>query len=53
MFHSGRGLPWTTDEDLNWTNTAELDGDPGVAFHVLDDGGRLTTHFRSAPAEKA
>ena len=46
-------LPWTTDEDLAWTNTADLDGDPGVAFHIFDAGGRLTTHFRSVPAEKA
>jgi Icc protein len=46
-------LPWTTDEDLTWTNTADLDDDPGVAFHVLHEGGRLTTHFRAAPAEKA
>jgi 3',5'-cyclic-AMP phosphodiesterase len=42
-------LPWTTDEELTWANTADLDDVPGVAFHVLD-GGRLTTHFRSAPA---
>jgi hypothetical protein len=33
-----------------WTNTADLDDAPGVAFHVLDDDGRLTTHFRVAPA---
>jgi hypothetical protein len=43
-------LPWTTDEELTWTNTADLDDAPGVAFHVLDDDGRLTTHFRVAPA---
>lgn len=42
-------LPWTTDEELTWSNTADLDDPPGVAFHVLD-GGRLTTHFRTVPA---
>jgi 3',5'-cyclic AMP phosphodiesterase CpdA len=46
-------LPWTTDEELTWANTADLDDVPGVAFHVLDEGGRLTTHFRVARAEKA
>lgn len=43
-------LPWTTDEELTWANTIDLDEAPGVAFHVLADGGRLTTHFRVAPA---
>lgn len=41
-------LPWTTDEELTWANTADLDDPPGVAFHVLDDGA-LTTHFRVVP----
>ncbi|MEU2546217.1 metallophosphoesterase [Streptomyces roseolus] len=26
-----------------------LDTPPGVAFHVLDDAGRITTHFRTVP----
>jgi len=43
-------LPWTTDEELTWANTADLDDAPGVAFHVLDDDGGLTTHFRVAPS---
>ncbi|GAA1422678.1 metallophosphoesterase [Catellatospora coxensis] len=43
-------LPWTTDDELTWANTADLDDAPGVAFHVLDDDGGLTTHFRIAPA---
>ncbi|SCL34488.1 3',5'-cyclic AMP phosphodiesterase CpdA [Micromonospora rhizosphaerae] len=47
---SATRLPWTTDEELTWTNTADLDDPPGVAFHVLDDNGTLTTHFRVAPA---
>jgi 3',5'-cyclic AMP phosphodiesterase CpdA len=42
-------LPWTTDEELTWLNTADLDDAPGVAFHLLDDDGGLTTHFRVAP----
>ncbi|MDQ1724496.1 MAG: 3,5-cyclic-AMP phosphodiesterase [Frankiaceae bacterium] len=33
-------LPWETAELL------DLDAPPGVAFHILDDNGRLTTHFR-------
>jgi 3',5'-cyclic AMP phosphodiesterase CpdA len=43
-------LPWTTDEELTWMNTADLGDAPGVAFHVLDDDGTLTTHFRLTPA---
>jgi 3',5'-cyclic-AMP phosphodiesterase len=43
-------LPWTTAEELTWANTADLDDLPSVAFHVLDDDGRLTTHFRTVPA---
>lgn len=44
-------LPWTTDEQLTWANTLDLDDVPGVAFHVLDDAGGLTTHFRTAHAD--
>jgi 3',5'-cyclic-AMP phosphodiesterase len=33
-------LPWEGEGD------ADLDQPPGVAYHVLDDDGRLTTHFR-------
>ncbi|WP_027345755.1 metallophosphoesterase [Hamadaea tsunoensis] len=40
-------LPWTTGETLTWANTADLDGPPGVAFHVLTPGGDITTHFRT------
>ena len=43
-------LPWTTADELTWTNAADLDDTPAVAFHVLDDNHRLTTHFRNAPA---
>ena len=34
-------LPWVADAIVDY------DSPPGVAFHVLDDDGRLTTHFRT------
>jgi 3',5'-cyclic-AMP phosphodiesterase len=39
-------LPWTTSDDLVWTNTFDRDDVPGVVFHVVQDG-QLTSHFRS------
>jgi Icc protein len=39
-------LPFTIDEPLTWLNTTDYEQPPGIAFHVLDDDGRLTTHFR-------
>ncbi|WP_329478622.1 metallophosphoesterase [Kribbella sp. NBC_01484] len=33
-------MPWEGDE------AADLEQPPGLAFHVLDDNGRLTTHYR-------
>lgn len=36
-------LPWETDIDL------DLQMPPALAFHVLDDEWRLTTHYRLAP----
>jgi hypothetical protein len=36
-------LPWEGDE------YADQSQPPGLAFHVLDDDRRLTTHFRSVP----
>ncbi|CAA9356992.1 MAG: 3',5'-cyclic-nucleotide phosphodiesterase [uncultured Nocardioidaceae bacterium] len=33
-------LPWENDMDLDYEMP------PALAFHVLDDAGRLTTHFR-------
>jgi 3',5'-cyclic-AMP phosphodiesterase len=42
-------LPWTTTDELTWTNTVDLSDPPSVAFHVLDDDGGLTTHFRTVP----
>jgi Icc protein len=43
-------LPWTTGDTLTWDTTIDRADPPAVAFHVLDDDGRLTTHFRAAPA---
>ncbi|MGC4953380.1 phosphodiesterase [Actinomadura citrea] len=34
-------LPWQEGD------IADLDAPPGVAFHVLDDEGRLSTHYRT------
>ncbi len=42
-------LPWTTTEELTWANTSDFEDAPAVAFHVFDDEGRLTTHFRTVP----
>lgn len=36
-------LPWEGDLDL------DREMPPAVAFHVLDDNGRLTTHYRVVP----
>jgi hypothetical protein len=33
-------LPWEGDR------IADRDAPPGIAFHVLHDAGRLTSHFR-------
>lgn len=40
-------LPWETDIDL------DLQMPPALAFHVLDDEWRLTTHYRLAPDRRA
>jgi 3',5'-cyclic-AMP phosphodiesterase len=42
-------LPFATRDELTWANVADLEEPPAVAFHVLDDDGRLVTHFRNAP----
>ena len=36
---------------LPWEGRGDIDEDlpPAVAFHVLDDHGRLTTHYRLVP----
>ncbi|MEU1331983.1 metallophosphoesterase [Streptomyces sp. NPDC005865] len=40
-------LPWEHQTDPS--HHVHRDLPPSVAFHVLDDGGRLTTHFRPVP----
>jgi 3',5'-cyclic AMP phosphodiesterase CpdA len=42
-------LPWTTTDELTWSNTFDRDDVPGLVFHVLADG-QLTSHFRSVAA---
>ncbi|MFD6415239.1 metallophosphoesterase [Streptomyces sp. NPDC060194] len=51
------GRPLVVAPGVTWTLRLPWEGDapamreqpPGLAFHVLDDGGRLTTHFRVVP----
>ncbi|MFI6944119.1 phosphodiesterase [Streptomyces sp. NPDC050418] len=43
----GPGVTWTLRLPWEGDAVADLDADPGFALHVLDDEGRLTTHFRS------
>ncbi len=38
-------LPW--ERRAHAEDYVHLDQPPAVAFHILDDGGRLTTHYRS------
>ncbi|SDJ62338.1 phosphodiesterase [Streptomyces indicus] len=48
----GPGVTWTLR--LPWEGgdtVADRAADPGYALHVLDDEGRLTTHFRSVRAD--
>jgi 3',5'-cyclic-AMP phosphodiesterase len=42
-------LPWEIDGDLTWTNTVDFGQPPAVAFHIVDDQGRITTHYRFLP----
>jgi len=42
------GLPGRVDALLVTGDIADRDAPPGLAFHVLDDEGRLTSHFRVA-----
>ncbi len=39
-------LPWEVDGTLDWRTATDLGQPPAVAFHILDDTGRLTTHLR-------
>jgi len=47
--YSTTRLPWTTTDELAWSNTFDRDDVPGLVFHVLEDG-QLTSHFRSVAA---
>ncbi|MFD4632760.1 metallophosphoesterase [Streptomyces sp. NPDC058284] len=44
-------LPWERQTDPS--HHVHRDLPPAVAFHVLDDEGRLTTHFRPVPLPSA
>jgi 3',5'-cyclic AMP phosphodiesterase CpdA len=39
-------LPWEVEGELTWKKTIDFGQPPAVAFHVLDDHGRITTHYR-------
>jgi Icc protein len=44
----GPGVTWTLRLPWEGEGVADRDAPPGLAFHVLDDEGRLTSHFRVA-----
>ncbi|MGW0826039.1 phosphodiesterase [Streptomyces sp. NPDC002845] len=44
----GPGVTWTLRLPWEGEQIADRDAPPGLAFHVLDDEGRLTSHFRVA-----
>ncbi len=46
----GPGVTWTLRLPWEGDGVADRAADPGFALHVLDDEGRLTTHFRSVQA---
>ncbi|NBE50838.1 phosphodiesterase [Streptomyces boluensis] len=46
----GPGVTWMLQLPWESPDLADREADPGLAFHVLDDEGRLTTHFRSVRA---
>lgn len=45
----GTFQPPFLQEGSTWAQITEPDAPPGVAFHVLDDDGRMITHFRAVP----
>ncbi|WP_159774232.1 phosphodiesterase [Streptomyces sp. HM190] len=45
----GPGVTWTLRLPWEGDQAADREAPPGLAFHVLDDEGRLTSHFRVAP----
>ncbi|MBM7438589.1 3',5'-cyclic AMP phosphodiesterase CpdA [Streptomyces sp. HB132] len=42
----GPAITWTLRMPWEGDIAADRDQPPGLAFHVLDDDGRLTTHYR-------
>lgn len=42
-------LPWESGGAADFASVLDLDTPPAIAFHVLGDDGRLTTHFRLVP----
>ncbi|MFE6776749.1 metallophosphoesterase [Streptomyces sp. NPDC057702] len=42
----GPAVTWTLRMPWEGDQIADRDQPPGLAFHVLDDDGRLTTHYR-------
>ena len=45
----GPGVTWTLRLPWEGDAVADREAPPGLAFHVLDDSGRLTSHFRVVP----
>jgi hypothetical protein len=43
-------LPWEVPGELTWKATIDYGQPPALAFHVVGDDGRITTHFRWLPA---
>lgn len=42
----GPGVTWTLRLPWEGEQVADPDAPPGIAFHLLDDTGRLTSRFR-------
>ncbi|TCC49019.1 phosphodiesterase [Kribbella capetownensis] len=42
----GPAITWTLRLPWEGDHAADLEQPPGLAFHILDDDGRLTTHYR-------
>ncbi|WP_053667799.1 phosphodiesterase [Streptomyces sp. NRRL B-1140] len=45
----GPGVTWTLRLPWEGEQIADREAPPGFALHVLDDSGRLTSHFRVVP----
>lgn len=42
----GPAITWTLRMPWEGGRAADRDQPPGLAFHILDDAGRPTTHYR-------